>query len=65
MFITQIKMAVFSIKQKERHQKALKWPKRADAYQLVSPSRHPMELVYADYAKFDRKLWLIQQGKNS
>jgi hypothetical protein len=38
------------IKTGRRHQKSTKMAERDDAYDLVSPAKHPMELLYADYA---------------
>ena len=35
---------------KRHHQKSTKMAEADDAYELVSESRHPMELIYADYA---------------
>lgn len=35
---------------KYKHQKSTKMAETDDAYSLVSKARHPMELVYADYA---------------
>lgn len=34
----------------KRHQKSTNMAETDDAYTLVSPARHPMELLYADYA---------------
>jgi DNA-binding CsgD family transcriptional regulator len=34
----------------QRHQKSTKMAETDDAYSLVSPAKHPMELLYADYA---------------
>lgn len=39
-----------SYKVKERLQKSTKMAETDDAYSLVSEARHPMELIYADYA---------------
>lgn len=38
------------IKTGRRHQKSTKMAETDDAYSLVSEARHPMELLYADYA---------------
>ena len=38
------------IKTGRRHQKSTKMAETDDAYSLVSDARHPMELLYADYA---------------
>lgn len=35
---------------KTRHQKSTKMAETDDAYSLVSTAKHPMELIYADYA---------------
>lgn len=37
-------------KVKESKQKSTKMAEKTDAYELVSEARHPMELIYADYA---------------
>lgn len=39
-----------------RTQKSTKMAEALDAYELVSPSRHPMEVVYADYANSMKEL---------
>ena len=41
---------------KTRQQKSTKMAETDDAYTLVSPSKHPMELVYADYANSMKSL---------
>ena len=41
---------------KTRHQQSTKMAETDDPYTLVSPSRHPMELLYADYATSMKKL---------
>lgn len=38
------------IKTGRRHQKSTKMAETDDAYSLVSEAKHPMELIYADYA---------------
>ena len=39
-----------TVKTERRHQKSTKMAETDDAYTLVSEARHPMELLYADYA---------------
>ena len=39
-----------------RHQKSTKMAEADDAYSLVSPAKHQMELVYADYANYMKDL---------
>ncbi len=41
---------------KTAHQKTTKMAKVNDAYELVSDARHPMEIVYADYANSMKSL---------
>lgn len=43
-------------KTKTRTQKSTKMAEAEDAYQLVSPSKYPMETVYADYANYMKDL---------
>ena len=41
---------------KRKHQKSTKMAETDDAYSLVSKSRHPMEILYADYANSMKSL---------
>ena len=41
---------------KRKHQKSTKMAETDDAYTLVSKSRHPMEILYADYANSMKSL---------
>ena len=43
-------------KTNKRTQKSTKMAEAQDAYELVSPSKHPMEMVYADYANYMKDL---------
>ena len=43
-------------KTQKRLQKSTKMAEVEDAYQLVSPSKYPMETVYADYANYMKNL---------
>ena len=44
------KTGTISYKLAKKHQKSTRMAETDDAYTLVSTARHPMELVYADYA---------------
>ena len=43
-------------KTQKRTQKSTKMAEAQDAYDLVSPARYPMEMVYADYANYMKNL---------
>ena len=43
-------------KTEKRTQKSTKMAEAQDAYELVSPTKHPMETVYADYANYMKGL---------
>ena len=43
-------------KTEKRTQKSTKMAEAQDAYELVSPSKYPMETVYADYANYMKNL---------
>lgn len=45
-----------TVKTKKRTQKSTRMAETDDAYTLVSESRHPMEIVYADYANSMKSL---------
>lgn len=44
------KSGTITYKTEKRHQKSTKMEETDDAYTLISKARHPMEIVYADYA---------------
>jgi DNA-binding CsgD family transcriptional regulator len=43
-------------KTEKRKQRSTKMAEAQDAYELVSPAKHPMEKVYADYANYMKNL---------
>ena len=50
------KDGTITYKTEKRTQKSTKMAEAQDAYELVSPTKHPMEMVYADYANYMKNL---------